>query len=804
LSDVLEYQGDRKEALRCAAEALAIERDVVEENGTPYGDRELAIACQKMAYLCLRAEERVLAKRYCVEAIDMWRHMGAAKLSPGAIRCFVGSLQLLAKICRMSGEYGEAGALLDEAITLYEGVSKGGVTKRDLAAVEGQRGLLCSVAGQHLEAIRHARNAKSLADEHFGGGRFPDGDSDYCAVWCNYAIVMHAAGEGSEAAGAALRAVQMQNQFLVRNIVGLSETESINVVAETALVRGLLLSTWPRTSDTIGELYTALWAQRGVVQRVMTHRREVGRKRESCSDQGAFAEYQSVAQRLTWLLLHKNDASEQVLSDLTSRKEALERELFRTQQDELASEALEESGPTALQEHLPRDYAFVDLFHFVEIPKEWKGVGKLLDEGVGKYVAFVVQQGEPLHCVTLGPADEIDALVRAFRSDIERGDTGSDAGAQLTDLVWDEVQAVFSSRVTSIYLCPDAALTAIPWAALPQKDGGGPLIEQYAFAIIPSGHHLVRQLRTGRTGVCRAGNGLLVGNVDFGCQLREGVPHDTLVATRSAVGQVRGKKWAPLPASLVEVEHIAELADGGTVTTLSGSQASTERVLEELPKSNWAHFATHGFFASAAFESVNTKLFPKKLTLQSLDHRSERVSAAERNPLLLSGLVLAGADKWEEAGDSQNSGNHAVLTAEAISYLPLDGLELAVLSACDTGIGDVAGGEGVLGLQRAFHIAGATNVVASLWKIDDEMTCALMEIFYRKMWREGKTPMQALRESQLDVYHRRGPISSLRSARGVNLSETSAIGSAPEVRDGAFKGVAPRYWAAFVLSGVGR
>src|SRR5207302_619667 len=91
-------------------------------------------------------------------------------------------------------------------------------------------------------------------------------------------------------------------------------------------------------------------------------------------------------------------------------------------------------------------------------------------------------------------------------------------------------------------------------------------------------------------------------------------------------------------------------------------------------------------------------------------------------------------------------------TGEQLIDLDLSGLELAVLSACETGLGDVADGEGTFGLQRAFHYAGTTDVVASLWKVPDESTAALMSLFYRKLWAEDLSPMEALREAQLEIY----------------------------------------------------
>jgi CHAT domain-containing protein len=133
---------------------------------------------------------------------------------------------------------------------------------------------------------------------------------------------------------------------------------------------------------------------------------------------------------------------------------------------------------------------------------------------------------------------------------------------------------------------------------------------------------------------------------------------------------------------------------------------------------------------------------------------------------------LAGANRPAADGDATTHDDLGILTAEAIAGLPLQGLELVVLSACETGLGTVAGGEGVFGLQRAFHLAGARTVIASLWKVDDTATRKLMRLFYSNLWEQGMAAAEALRQAQLTV-----------------LNE--AVGS----------GEKPYYWAGWVLSG---
>ena len=175
----------------------------------------------------------------------------------------------------------------------------------------------------------------------------------------------------------------------------------------------------------------------------------------------------------------------------------------------------------------------------------------------------------------------------------------------------------------------------------------------------------------------------------------------------------------------------------------------------------------------------------------------ERVGVGARNPLVLSGLVLAGTNRQ---GKEEATNDRGLLTAETIAGLNLDGLDLAMLSACETGLGEVADGEGVFGLQRAFHLAGCKNVVASLWKVDDEAPAALMGLFYHHLWQEGLPPLEALRRAQLTLYYHPERMPQLARERGPAFDRVARRPASPQAA-----GRAPaRLWAGFVLSGAGR
>ncbi len=136
------------------------------------------------------------------------------------------------------------------------------------------------------------------------------------------------------------------------------------------------------------------------------------------------------------------------------------------------------------------------------------------------------------------------------------------------------------------------------------------------------------------------------------------------------------------------------------------------------------------------------------------------------------------------------------MTALEVASLNLQGVDLAVLSACETGLGQSAGGEGMLGLQRAFQVAGAQTTITSLWSVDDAATQTLMVEFYKRLW-DKDHPMgklEALRQAQLELLHHYDPRTAklVEQSRGLDLgTETSAT----------FAHLSPKYWAAFVLSG---
>jgi CHAT domain-containing protein len=166
-------------------------------------------------------------------------------------------------------------------------------------------------------------------------------------------------------------------------------------------------------------------------------------------------------------------------------------------------------------------------------------------------------------------------------------------------------------------------------------------------------------------------------------------------------------------------------------------RAAVEVSLKTSRSPRILHLATHGFF-----------LPDQQPPEMETSGRGSRFSQRLENPLLRSGLALAGANTWLRGGTPPPEAEDGLLTAEDVSGLDLLATQLVVLSACETGLGQVQIGEGVFGLRRAFMLAGAKTLVMSLWKVSDHETQQLMGYFYQGILK-GRHRADALREAQL-------------------------------------------------------
>jgi CHAT domain-containing protein len=423
--------------------------------------------------------------------------------------------------------------------------------------------------------------------------------------------------------------------------------------------------------------------------------------------------------------------------------------------------------------------------------------GSKRPEPAPHYLAFVWNhaQAEPV-VVPLGPAATIEMLAASVRRQITqesrtagRAAKQSEAfyrrtGAGLRRAVWEPVSPHLRGA-RRVFIVPDGVLHLVNFAALPtgqssylletglrihylsaerdlvpigeQKKKGVDLLAMGAPAFGEAS--LFAALRpqkkeTGEAGPVFASGAATFRGLRSSCDNFQGMQFEALTASAREVGEVTAL-WQRPGRTLRGAENSA--------VRLTGVAASESAFKQQAQGKRVLHLATHGFFlGDKCASALETSQKPRGEGLASL---------TGENPLLLSGFALAGANHRQAAGPDEEDG---ILTAEEIAALDLGSVEWAVLSACDTGIGEVRAGEGVLGLRRAFEVAGARTLIMSLWPVEDQVAREWMGRLYRGRLVHGLTTMDAVHQANLKTL-------SQRRAKGLTTH--------------------PFYWAGFVAAG---
>jgi CHAT domain-containing protein/tetratricopeptide (TPR) repeat protein len=354
-----------------------------------------------------------------------------------------------------------------------------------------------------------------------------------------------------------------------------------------------------------------------------------------------------------------------------------------------------------LQAALADDQALIEILRF----QRHADGGKV----VPSYGAIVIARNGAPRWIPLGDADQVDNCIETLVGRFEPGNRGvatqnPNEGPvvallrELNDDLWAPLAAALPEGTKRILLSPDAATSFVPWGSLLDEEQKF-LAERWQLTQVGSGRDLMRAAEASRG--------------------------DTLVAF--------GDGGEDLRYARQEVQNIARAAEqlGWRATVLIG-EAAAETDLLRHPRPRILHLATHAGQLRGE-------------TPQTIDDR------LSRNPMYRGYLLLGGGRRTLEAWKSGSSAPFAsdgVLTAEEASSLDLSGTWLTVLSACDTGAGDVRAGEGVLGLRRGFALAGTRNLLFSLWSVRDDATAEFMTAFYERLFRDGD-PARAFQETQV-------------------------------------------------------
>jgi tetratricopeptide (TPR) repeat protein/CHAT domain-containing protein len=775
--------GDYAKAEPLYRQALEIKKKALGENhpGT-------ALSLNNLAALYQSLGDYAKAEPLCRQALEINRKV-LGENHPDTAR----SLNNLAALYVSLGDYAKAEPLHRQALEIRKKVLGG--NHADTATSLNNLAELYWSLGDYPKAEPLYRQALEINRKVLG-----ENHPDTARSLNNLAALYVSLGDYAKAEPLCQQALEISLGGLRHNFGILSERQQLALESSSqgSLNGYLSLASAAGISD--GAVYAYVLESKGAV----TARQALVRLERRRPDlKHLFDELQTVGARLANLSLSGADPKHpevrlQTIEALTEQKEVLEGKLAAQYhafaQTREAARLGRDEQLRKLQAAIPAQTALVDVLEYTHIAPPSAKKGPF--ESERRLVAFVVRSAadakkqRAVTRIELGPTRAVTRAVEGWRQvAVDPGvprTNGLEFLQQLRTLVWDKLEPALVGAET-ILVSPDGPLCRFPLGALPGSKPDTYLVEERTIVVIPL-PRLLPQLAASGTAdrsPTVAESLLMVGDVDYG-----GSPGQAdMLATRSAPRSQSLHGFRKLEHSAAEIASIRDSFeqrfDHGSVRFLRKEKATESAFREQAPEFRWLHLATHGFYDPPELRELRHAQAPHERgdRTQGL---FERGGIAGYNPGLLSGLALAGANR-----QSVNAGeDDGILTALEVSSLDLSGVELAVLSACETGLGSTAGatagGEGLLGLQRAFQMAGAQTVMAGLWRVPDRETMLLMQRFYRNLWDKKLPKAQALREAQIWLLRDGKP------PRGLDVPDENANPS---------KRLLPKYWAAFVISG---
>ena len=403
-----------------------------------------------------------------------------------------------------------------------------------------------------------------------------------------------------------------------------------------------------------------------------------------------------------------------------------------------------------------REYLFNDIVSFLEFDEVYIDIVNIPQNDYGEdevdsYYAYLIKRGDSIpELISLGSDSSLNIIYNYYSNYTKERPSGYDIsyedevyGNICYENFWSKLD-LYLAGVSTIYFSPEGVYSKINPNVLYDSTTKNFLIDKYEMVYVSNVEDFVNQKENiqlyERPDDLYA---VLVGNPTFFLDDDELILAPKENRSRS-INQdeldnlQRGSFWGPLPSTKKEIELIYHKlkSKGWDVEVISGVDATETRVKGiEAPKI--LHMATHGFF----FEDQEAV---KRSNMISIDNKT-----AVANPMTRSGLVFTGANNTGEGKILKNDNGY--LNSYEASLLNLRGTELVILSACDTGSGDVQNGKGVYGLQRAIRVAGAESLIMSMWEVDDKATQELMTSFYDYWIDKKMSKKEAFKEAQQKI-----------------------------------------------------
>lgn len=656
------------------------------------------------------------------------------------------SLRKLAGLFAGERKYAEAEPLYRRAAAILEKAL--GPNHPDVAQALNNLADLHRKRADYAHAEPLYRRALEIGERSVGAAH-----PDVAVSLGGLAALFRATGDVQQSLTFLTRYVDLSERNLARNLPLGSERQKVSYLQlfsrDTDNALSLHLLAAPPSAAALHLAFSTLLRRKGRGLDAMTNNVAALRSRADPGDQALFGQLSDARSQLATLTLRgpeKDPAAFQPqLTRLEERVDALEAEIslrsaqFRSQSRPITLEAIQSAIPGGTT--------------LVEFALYRPGEANSETGNHARYAAYVLAPEGPPRWVDLGEASPIDEAIEAWRTSL-RDPARKDVmrlGRAVDGKVMQPVRALLGPA-RHLLISPDGALNLVPFAALIDEHGKY-LIEAYTITYLTSGRDLLRLQ------VARASRSAPVIVAD------PALGEPALIASSAAAGRTQGVQtngsrldysqvfFGPLPGASAEAQALKQLLPEASLLT---RDQATKRALQQVRGPSILHIATHGFFLQDDERITHADGV-------SEDTRLGKWVAHVENPLLRSGLALAGAN----AGAS--GATDGVLTAMEATDLDLWGTQLVVLSACDTGVGEIRNGEGVYGLRRALVLAGSESQMMTLWPVSDRGTRDLIVGYYVALLR-GAGRGEALRVIQIKMLH-------------------------------AASHSHPYYWASFILSG---
>jgi len=698
-------------------------------------------------------------------------------------------------VLRERGKYEEAREILSRGLVAREG----GFAVRNHEAAENLIALadLMVEMGDDSQALSMYEEAVSILEELYGH-QHPQAASTRLKISDGLIRSEHWA----EALDHSLQAEEIAREHSRLMLTGMSERVGLRYAANrpSGLDRVLSLLIDRPEAGARQEGIEALIRSRALVLDEMADRRRTFSTSAAMGDARLMQALTKSRKRLAYLTVQGSGAPDALASfqralvNARRERDRAERVLAEANRGFRLRQQRKGAGLDEVMASLPPGSGLLGFtrFRHFRIPGG-VGAGDLDAGPLPSYLAYVLRADTTeIELVDLGRASEIDALVEELRSEVGReaqatlGSFASreqayrKAAERFRERLWDPIEP-YLAGLERVFVVPDGSLHLVNLAALPVGQ------REYLSEVGPRLHYLSaeRDLLGGPSEV--TGEGLLaIGNPDFDKMAHlsksQGVEaavvaqipasdmrQDSIYrGLRSACESFQAIRFEPLPASEAEVRDVTNvwrnLESRPPVTTLLQGDAVETSFKRLASGRKVLHLATHGFYLGK-----NCPVYDA-LDLREGGDLGGSAGVPE-SPLLRSGLAFAGANHRQAARPEEDDG---ILTAEEVAAIDLLGVEWAVLSACESGLGELQTGEGVFGLRRAFASAGARTLIMSLWPVDDDVTREWMRLLYQYRFVDSSTTIEAVHRANLDL-----------------LDARREAGSSTH----------PFYWAGFVAAG---